>query len=48
MRGKTEYQIKINDTIVKQTANHKEAKTIFRKERARHGGKVKFFQIRVK
>ncbi len=43
---KTHYQIKIGNIILKETTNQKDAQTFFHKERARHGGKVKFFEIR--
>jgi len=45
-RDRIEYQIKMGEVVVKQTANQKEAKTVFHKERARHGGKVKFLIVR--
>lgn len=40
------YHVKVNGAIVKRTTNQKEAQTVFHKERARHGGKAKFFVIR--
>lgn len=45
-RDRTKYQVKIGETVVKQTANQKKAKTVFHKERARHGGKVKLIPMR--
>lgn len=44
-RCTTEYVVKIDDVVVKQTTNKKHAKSVFHKERAKHGGKVKFFEI---
>jgi len=46
MKGETEYGVKIGAVIVKRTTNQKKARRVFRKERARHGGKVKFVEIR--
>jgi ribosomal protein L18 len=44
----TEYLIKIGTVIAKRTRNQKDARAVFHRERARHGGKVKFFVIHVR
>lgn len=45
MKGETRYHIKIGNRTF-QARNRKRAKRVFRKERAKHGGKVKLFEIR--
>ncbi len=46
VKDSAKYGIKIGNRVVKIITNHKKAKAMFRKERARHGGKVKFFELR--
>lgn len=45
MRNVMEYGVKIGNVVVKITSNQKEAKRVFHQERAKHGGKVKFFEV---
>ncbi len=45
-KGETKYGVKIGTLIVKETTSQKEAKRVFQRERGKHGGKVKFFEIK--